>query len=292
VDTDEDHDSTSSDDSSVNMERDLNTDNDDRHMPNDEPEPALKTSRTPRKRASTAVSGAFKTPIKRQKLSSEITGILTSAVVKNVPSRLIQPLKLMQLIAEMLDDPQKSSAMSMMCFFFPVASPHAHKRLRQACVSVRDSQRGAPIAEEAGAWQSVRALDRMDMHEHVSPILRRYHLVQLVKRRDELYDEIVGSAAHPRSLAPRRGLRKQNAADEMAGTKRAAKLALECLASEAYPEHRQETTKNATQYEKDFKLLQTRLSNGQNWNALQKEFGVGILVLVPTGSDAGFSNTE
>jgi hypothetical protein len=292
VDADDDNDSASSDDSSVNMERDLDADNDDRHMPNDEPEPALKTSRTPKKRASPAVSGAFKTPTKRHKLSSEITGSLTSAVIKNVPSRLIQPPKLMQLIAEMLDDTQKGSAMPLMCFFFSVASPHALKRLRQACVSVRDSQRGAPITEEAGVWQSVLALDRIDMHEHVSPILRRYHLVQLVKRRDELYDEIVGSTAHPRSLAPRRGLRKQTAADKMAGTKRAAKLALERLTSEAYPEHRQAIMKNATQHEKDFKLLQNRLFNGQNWNALQKKFGVGILALVPTGSDAGFSNTE
>jgi hypothetical protein len=126
----------------------------------------------------------------------------------------------------------------------------------------------------------------------VSPILHRYHLVHLVKRWDELYDEIVGSAAHPQSLAPRRGLRKQTVADKMAGTKRAAKLALERLTSEAYPEHRQEIMNNVTQHEKDFKLLQNRLSNGQNWNALQKKFGVGILALVPTGSDAGFSNTS
>lgn len=182
VDADDDNDSTGSDDSSVNTERDLDADNDNRHMPNDKPETALKTSRTPKKRASTAVSGAFKTPTKRQKIPSGITGSMTSAVVKNVPSRLIQPPKLMQLIADMLDDTQRGSAMSLMCFFFSVASPHALKWLRQACVSVRDSQRGASITEEAGVWQSVRALDRIDMHEHVSPILRRYHLVQLVKR--------------------------------------------------------------------------------------------------------------
>lgn len=114
------------------------------------------------------------------------------------------------------------------------------------------------------------------MHKHVSPILRRYHLVQLVKRRDELYDEIVQSTAHPRSLVTKRGLKKQTAADAMAGTRRAAKLALEGLTSEAYPEHRQEKTQNAAQHEKNFKLLQNRLSNGQNWNALQKKFSIVI----------------
>jgi hypothetical protein len=51
-------------------------------------------------------------------------------------------------------------------------------------------------------------------------------------------------------------------------------------------------TKNNAQHDKNFKLLQTRLSNGQDWNVLQKRFGIGILALVPTGSDAGFSSTE
>jgi hypothetical protein len=130
------------------------------------------------------------------------------------------------------------------------------------------------------------------MHEHVSPILRRYHLVQLVKRRDEIYDEIVGLVAQSWSLAPRRGLRKHTAAGEMAGTKLADKLALERLMSEACPECGQAMTKKNAQHDKNFTLLQNQLSNGQNWNVLQKMFGVGILALVPTGSDAGFSNTE
>jgi hypothetical protein len=179
-----------------------------------------------------------------------------------------------------------------MCFSFPLASPHALERLRQACVSVRDSQRGGPVTEEAEVWESVRALGCIDMHEHVSPILRRYHLVQLVKRRDEIYDEIVGSVAQSWSLAPRRGLRKHTAAGEMAGNKLADKLALERLMSEACPECGQAMTKQNAQHDKNFTLLQNRLSNGQNWNVLQKRFGVGILALVPTGSDAGFPNTE
>lgn len=288
----DDNGSTGIDDSSLSTEREFDADDDARHVPIGEPEPALKPSRTPKKRAFTASAGTSKTPTKRQKPSNEIAGNLTSAVVKNVPSRLIQPPKLMQLIAEMLNDTHRTSAMPLTCFFFSVASPFAFKLLRQACVSVRDSQRGGPATEEAGVRQSVRALNHMDMHEHVSPILRRYHLVQLVKRRDELYDEVVESAAQSWSLAPRRGLRKPTAADEMAGTKRAAKLALERLMSEAYPEYWQSTMQDAAQHEKDFKLLQDRLFNGHNWNVLQKKFGVGILALVPTGADAGFSNTE
>ena len=72
--------------------------------------------------------------------------------------------------------------------------------------------------------------------------------------------------------------------------------------SEACPAHKDQTTghqvqnKNAqhknTQHENGLKLLQNRLFSGQNWTFLQKKFGIGILALVYTGSDAGFSNTE
>jgi hypothetical protein len=264
LDADDGDGSTSSDDSSLSTEREFDADDDHHHMPIDELELALETSPSSRKRASTSISCAFKTPTKRQKLSSEFVGILTSVVVKKVPSHLIQPPKLMRLIAKMLDDTHKDSAMPLMCFSFPLASPHVLERLRQACVSIRDSQRGGPVIEEAGVWESVRALGCIDMHEHVSPILRRYHLVQLVKRRDEIYDEIVGLVAQSWSLAPRRGLRKHTAAGEMAGTKLADKLALERLMSEACPECGQAMTKKNAQHDKNFTLLQNQLSNGQN----------------------------
>jgi hypothetical protein len=284
--------SADSDGSSLSTEGELDADDDNRHTPIDEAEPAQKSSRSPKKRALTASAGAFRTPTKRHKLSDEIAGNLTSAVVKNVPSRLIQPPKLIQLIADILADTHKNSAVPLTCFFFSVASPFALRQLREACVSVRNSQRGDPATEEAGVWQSVRALDRIDMQEHVSPILRRYHLVKLVERRDQLYNEIVESVAQPWSLAPRRGLRNQTAAIKAMGTKKAAKMAFERLINEAYPEHKQEMQRSTAQYEKEFKILQNRLSNGHNWNVLQKEFGVGILALVPAGVDAGFSNTE
>jgi hypothetical protein len=261
---DDNNGSADSDDSGFSTEGDLDADDDNRHTPIDEAELAHESSRSPKKRALTASAGTFRTPTKRHKLSDEVAGNLTSAVVKNVPSRLIQPPKLMQLIADMLAGTHKNSAVPLTCFFFSVASPFALRQLREACVSVRKSQRVDPATEEAGVWQSVRALDRIDMHEHVSPILRRYHLVKLVERRDQLYNEIVESVAQSWSLPPRRGLRKQTAAAGAVGTKKAAKLALERLVNEAYPENTQEMERSTAQYEKNSKILQNRLSNGHN----------------------------
>lgn len=87
-------------------------------------------------------------------------------------------------------------------------------------------------------------------------------------------------------------LRKQSAAKELEGTKRAAGLTLKHLMRQAYPEDSEEHGKKNAQYAKHLKLLQNRLYAGQNWNVLQSKFGIGILALVPAGTDAGFSNTE
>lgn len=293
---DDGDDSTSSSCITLSAERVFEADSDNGDMPTDGAEPGRKSSRVARKRASTTPPKTFKTPMKRQKLSDETAGNLTSSVVKEIPRHLIQPAKLHQVIAEVLGDSDNSSVMPWMGFFFSLASPPAIERLRDACISVRNSQRHSLLPEEAGVLQSMRALDRIDMHEHVSPILRRYHLVQLVKRRDQIYDEIFTSGAQLLPLVRKRGLRNQTATSATEGTKRAAALALERLVSEAYPDDRLQMTEDnaqdkTTQRQKRFKKLKNRLSDGQNWNLLQERFSIGILALVYTGPDAGFSNT-
>jgi hypothetical protein len=89
----------------------------------------------------------------------------------------------------MLDKSHKHDMVSLTSFFFAIGSPYAIKSFREACQQVRNVQTSGPFPEETGARRSTRALDHIDMHDKVSPILRRYHLVQLVKRRDELQRE-------------------------------------------------------------------------------------------------------
>jgi len=162
-------------------------------MPIDKPEKAPRTARILAKRASTAVSGTVKTPTKRQKISSDLIERLMGDVVKNVPDRLIQPPKLVQLVAEMLDDTHKQSAMALANFSFAVASPYALGQLQQASSSVHDFQRRGAFQDETSVCQSMQALDRIDMNEQVSPILRRYHLARLVQWRDSLQKDHIGS---------------------------------------------------------------------------------------------------
>jgi hypothetical protein len=86
----------------------------------------------------------------------------------------------------MLDKSHKHDMKSLTSFFFAIASPYAIKTFREACWQVRNVQVSRPFPKETSARRSTCAFDHIDMHDKVSLILRRYHLVQLVKRRDEL----------------------------------------------------------------------------------------------------------
>lgn len=145
------------------------------------------------KRALAANSSISETPRKRRKMSTHLIEQTTCSTVNDIPVSLIQPPKIYQLIAGILSKDHKHSTMPLTSFFFAIGSPYAINSLKEACKQVHSVQASGPFSEEAGARRSSRALDRIDMHHKVSPILRRYHLVQLVKRRDELQRELSGT---------------------------------------------------------------------------------------------------
>lgn len=86
---------------------------------------------------------------------------LTGIVINDVPDRLIQPSKILQLLERMLGESHQRSAMALTKFFFAIASPFALERLQQACLSVRDSQRTGLPLEAIDLRRSVQALDRI-----------------------------------------------------------------------------------------------------------------------------------
>jgi hypothetical protein len=65
--------------------------------------------------------------------------------------------------------------------------------------------------------------------------------------------------------------------------------------SEAYPHlEKPPRVKDAvgTEYGKRYSTLKHMLAAGRNWHALQHAFPVGILALIPTGSESGIQNSE
>lgn len=222
------------------------------------------------KRSFRAIATIAETPSKRKKVAVEFTKCLSSLAVEDVPSRLIQPPEVLQLVSEILDEPHKDSAPALTSFFYTVASPYALRRLHEACLSVRNSQTHEPFFGDVDVRHSMRALDNFEMHEHIYPILRRYYLVQLGKCKDTLQKEKLKSLSNPGITSLKRTLRKKYPIQEDAGTKLAAGLAFEELMIQAYPKYKQETRGKTSQWAKRIKNLRNRLSAGQNWNVFQK----------------------
>jgi hypothetical protein len=244
------------------------------------------------KRAFGADTSISETHTKRRKTSNHFTKQTACSVINNIPNSLIQPPQISQLIAGMLDKSHKHDTIPLTSFFFAIGSPYSIKSFREACRQVCNVQVSGPFPEETGARRSTRALDRIEMHDKVSPILRRYHLVQLVKRRDELQQEMNGVLCQQEPKKLKYGLRTQPPPKALVGPKGAASRALERLMGEAYPKSLQDTEMESTRYDQRFKELKNRLSAGHNWYALQARFGIGIMAFSPVGKEVGVWNSK
>jgi hypothetical protein len=193
---------------------------------------------------------------------------------------------------EMLDESYKGATIALANLFFMIGSPYAVECLRDACRQIHNLRGIDMIPEEAGARRSTYALDRINAYDKVSLILRRYHLVQLMKRRDELQQKFNGTARHQELVVLKYGLGKQLLAKALIGPKDAAGKTLRELMKEAYPEDLPGKGEESARYAQRLKELKNRLSVGYNWYALQARFGIGILALLPIGKEAGFWNSE
>ena len=151
---------------------------------------------------------------------------LTSSAIKNIPDSLIQPQKLLELVVGILDKSHKGATTTLANFFFAIGSPYAIDCLQDAYRQAHHLREIDTIPEEAGARRPTCALDRIYAHDKVSPILRRYHLVQLVRRRDELQQKLNGRTRQQEPVMLKYGLRRQLPAKTLVGPKGAAGKAL------------------------------------------------------------------
>jgi hypothetical protein len=253
------------------------------------------TSNNVRPRAKRASSGEFsvsETPKKRRKTLVDLTEQTTCSAVKKISDSLIQPPQVYQLIAGMLDKSHEDDTKPLVSFFFTIGSPFAIQSFRDTCRQVRNVQVSGPFPEETGARRSTRALDHIGMHDKVSPILRRYHLVKLVDRLSELQQESSRALSQQEPKKLKYGLRRQLPSKALVGPKGAASEALKRLLREAYPETLQTTEIESTRYNQQSKELNNRLSAGRNWHALPARFGIGALALLPVGKEVGVWNSK
>jgi hypothetical protein len=201
------------------------------------------------RKASGTHSSVPVTPRKRRKVSDDVVEQLTSNAVKNIPDSLIQPQKLSELVMGMLDKSHKGATTALANLFFAIGSPYAVGYLRDACRQAHHLRGIDTIPEKAGARRSTCALDCIHAHDKVSPILRRYHLVQLIRRRNELQQKLNGRTRQQEPVVLKYGLRRQLPAKALIGPKDAAGKALRELMKEAYPEDLPGKGEESAQYD-------------------------------------------
>jgi hypothetical protein len=164
----------------------------------------------------------------------------------------------------MLDKSYKGATTALANLFFAIGSPYAVECLRDACRQAHHLREIDTIPEEASARRSTCALDRIHAHNKVSPILRRYHLVQLVRRRDELQQKLNRRTRQQEPVVLKYGLRRPPSAKALIGPKDAAGKALRELMKEAYLEDLLGKGEESAQYDQRFKELKNRLSARYN----------------------------
>jgi hypothetical protein len=257
-------DSANTDDSNSGLGEDSDHINTKDDVLVDEPEATPSNAKPRARKASGTHSSVLVTPRKRRKASGDVNKQLTPSAVKGTPDSLIQPQKLSELVVGMLDKSHKGATTALANLFFAIGSPYAVGCLRDACRQAHHLRGIDTIPEEAGARHSTCALDRTHAHNKVSPILRRYHLVQLVRRRDELQQKLNGRTRQQEPVVLKYGLRRQPPAKALIGPKDAAGKALRELMKEAYPENLPGEGKESAQYDQRLKELKNRLSAGYN----------------------------
>jgi hypothetical protein len=285
-------DPANTDDSNSGLEEDSDHVDTEDDVLIDEPESTPTNVKPRARKASGTHSSVLVTPRKRRKVSGDVIEQLTSSAVKDIPDSLIRPQELSELVVGMLDKSHKGATTALANLFFLIGSPYAVDCLRDACRQAHQLQGIDTIPEEAGARRSTCALDRIHAHDKVSPILRRYHLVQLVRRRNELQQKLNGITRQQEPVVLKYGLRKQPPAKALIGPKDAAGKALRELMKEAYPDNLTGKGEESAQYHQRLKELKNRLSAGYNWHVLQARFGIGILALLPVGKEVGIWNSE
>lgn len=223
------------------------------------------------------------TPAKRRALATP----LNTVAIKDPPDRLIKPDAALHRIASVVKKSHMETVLTYL--FFSIAGPFSIRQLSDACTWGRTSTPRSTDTEGPAVYRTVRALDWMDTQSHVLPYLRRFHLVQLCKHQRELQERFHKGASRDGDGSAKYGFRKQVAKKPWVGTKRAAREALDELMRQAHPES---TEKHSAEYGEKLKAIQNRLSLAHNWHVMQRMLGIGVLALVPTGRDVGFTNAE
>ena len=168
---------------------------------------------------------------------------------------LLQPAEIHAKISNRLNTHDTDVTLMLNRLFYAIGSPESFYQLKIACTGVWNMS--APsLSDSHGRVLPMRALDKLDVDLSVEPILRRYHLAELVASRDSGQAHYL--AQDCRTQQPR-------------------------LLRFGYTD---------PEYKSKLATLNQRLCSGRHWRTLEKGYSSGILSLIPTGDAVGLFNSR
>lgn len=187
--------------------------------------------------------------------------------IVSIPSKIVGPDFIHSIFAQKIDDEHHRHIPYLKRLFFQSWGPYALRQIADACATMRD----ITTCESSQLYPSIPDLSRaLDKMEDVTPILRRYSLVQLRearKRHESSYLEV--------KVVKRRAPRRSKAQASRGPPKSPGRTSARCdtntladMMSEQYPTIRP----NDFAYRKRLKRLQNRLSIAVNWEMVQIQY--------------------
>ena len=158
-------------------------------------------------------------------------------------------------------------------------SPIYHLNETLQTIRKETNQRLLPASTDIATTN--QKLDQLDRLSSTCSVLRRVYLVRLLEHRDNLETQLKDEGSNP-------SLRKNK------GCNKVASRVLERMLEDMYP------TKNfgifkEDSYSKDSHLrkkLQNNLTAARKWSFIHEKFSLGMLFLIPAGTEYGINNQE
>lgn len=263
--------------------------------------PDLPTSVGTNKKRKFSAQTSIKESGKKLKKSSEICKktLVFFNELERISKDIIQSTKVYDIFVSRSNSEDEKVLWLLTRLFFAIASPDAFYQLRDACAMVRERKKLAITQNANIITQIMQVFDKLESTFFAQSIIRRYHLIRLVKHRIEREKKHIGQR-------PERATRRLKHVDDSIGPEnqtaicherydRTSSMTLADLLTETYFDIKQSSRFRAasgTEYSRKHKSLKNRLNSGRNWHLMKQRFSAGILALVPTERDHDIQNYE
>ena len=154
--------------------------------------------------------------------------------------------------------------------FFSIGNLPALTMLHEACKTMHQLPQ-LPSLSSSNVAITMKALEQTEKVWYIANLLKRYHLVRLVEHSEHILNTLPLQPPNEPHERPASRMHKE-------------------MMRLAHPEVSKE--ENGFQYDKLHTQLNRQLVKGRKWNELTRQFGMGVLALVPINNNDSYNNSQ